>query len=66
MALYRLLQNSALLPDDIERMVDAYESVLKYLNLPGGDNPTNRRSPSTSSNARRGGRETPRHCAPPH
>ena len=41
MALYRLLENSALLPEDIKRMAEAYESVLSYFHLPSGDNPAN-------------------------
>lgn len=41
MALYRLLQNSAFGPDDIQLMVTAYESALRQLGLRGGVDPVN-------------------------
>ena len=33
MAIYRILQNSPLSPEDISRLVDAYEATLKALEL---------------------------------
>jgi len=36
MAIYKLLQNTAFLPEDIELMIDAYEGALTQLGLPGG------------------------------
>lgn len=33
MAIYRLLQNSAFEPEDVDRMVAAYESALRHLRL---------------------------------
>jgi hypothetical protein len=33
MAIYRLLQNSAFVPEDIGRLVAAYENCLRILNL---------------------------------
>jgi hypothetical protein len=44
MAIYRLLQNSAFAPEDISRLVAAYEDCLHILNL--ADRST--RSPSSS------------------
>jgi len=35
MAIYRLLQNSAFAPEDIGRLVAAYEDCLRILNLAG-------------------------------
>lgn len=47
MAIYRLLQNSTLGPDEIKRMTDAYEHALLVLGL------TDRSDPITESIARR-------------
>ncbi len=43
MAIYRLLQNSVLGPDEIKRMTDAYEHALLAIGL------TNRSAPITES-----------------
>jgi hypothetical protein len=32
-AIYRILQNSAFEPEDVKRMTDSYEAVLRELNL---------------------------------
>lgn len=39
MAIYRLLQNSPLEPEDINRLTDAYERALKTLNLKDRSDP---------------------------
>jgi hypothetical protein len=39
MAIYRLLQNAAFDPDDIERMTDAYERALVVLNVADRNDP---------------------------
>ena len=39
MAIYRLLQNSAFIPEDVERMTKAYEDALSVLGLTNRDDP---------------------------
>jgi hypothetical protein len=39
MAIYRLLQNSALGPEEIKRMTDAYEHALRALRLSDRNDP---------------------------
>ena len=39
MAIYRLLQNSAFVPEDIGRLVAAYENCLRVLNLSDRSDP---------------------------
>lgn len=39
MAIYRLLQNSAFVPEDIGRLVAAYENCLRILNLSDRSDP---------------------------
>jgi hypothetical protein len=39
MAIYRLLQNSAFAPEDIGRLVDAYEDCLRILNVTDRSDP---------------------------
>ena len=39
MAIYRLLQNSAFGPDDIQRLATAYEYALRALELKNRDDP---------------------------
>ena len=39
MAIYRILQNAAFGPDDIDRMVAAYEATLKALGLKDRSDP---------------------------
>jgi hypothetical protein len=39
MAIYRLLQNTAFGPDDIERLVKAYEQTLRALGLKDRNDP---------------------------
>ena len=43
MAIYRLLQNSAFAPEDISRLVAAYEDCLRILNVPDRPDPVTER-----------------------
>ena len=43
MAIYRLLQNSAFVPEDIGRLVAAYENCLRILNLSDRSDPITER-----------------------
>jgi len=43
MAIYRLLQNSAFVPEDISRLVAAYEDCLRILNVADRSDPVTER-----------------------
>jgi len=43
MAIYRLLQNSAFAPEDIDRLVAAYEDCLRILNVADRSDPVTER-----------------------
>jgi hypothetical protein len=53
MAIYRILQNSPLSPEDISRLVTAYEATLKALGLTDRTDPITDSSPGRSSKSAR-------------
>lgn len=64
MAIFRLLQQSAFAPEDIKRIVTAYEHALKQLGLRGGVDPlTTRVAQSIIEVAQTGEKDPEAMCA---
>jgi hypothetical protein len=60
MAIYRLLQNLPMGPEEISRMTAAYEQTLRALHLEDRADPITEISPGRSSRSRKPGSKTPR------
>jgi hypothetical protein len=63
MAIYRLLQNSPLGPEEIKRMTDAYEMALRVLQVNRGDLITETIAMKIIAVTQTGERDTSKICA---